>query len=219
MIEVLALDFDGVVVESLDVKTQAFAAIFADRRQHLDTILKLHRENGGMTRFKKFEIIYRDILKEPLTSEESAALGERFERWVVDRVVACEPVRGSVELLRRWSPRLPIYVISATPHEEMRTIAAARGLTPYFADVFGSPTTKPEWLRHILARHNLAPERVLFVGDAHQDAAAAAETGVRFVRRYVPGLDPTFAGLPIQHTVADLAGLDTYLTEVLGLRL
>ncbi|MDN5339305.1 MAG: hypothetical protein PWQ30_414, partial [Euryarchaeota archaeon] len=55
----LILDFDGVVVESLPLKTAAFRKIFSfTSPEHLDEIIAFHLENGGMSRYDKFRHIY-----------------------------------------------------------------------------------------------------------------------------------------------------------------
>ncbi len=54
----IIFDFDGVILESMDVKTKAFALLFKDYPEHLPAVLALHQTHGGMSRFEKFEIIY-----------------------------------------------------------------------------------------------------------------------------------------------------------------
>jgi beta-phosphoglucomutase-like phosphatase (HAD superfamily) len=48
----LILDFDGVIVESIPLKTVAFQKIFSFAPpEHLDEIIAFHLENGGMSRY------------------------------------------------------------------------------------------------------------------------------------------------------------------------
>ncbi|MCK8519384.1 HAD family hydrolase [Methanoculleus sp. 7T] len=60
------LDFDGVIVESIPLKTVAFRKIFSFAPEHLDEIIAFHLENGGMSRYDKFRYIYANILNEDL---------------------------------------------------------------------------------------------------------------------------------------------------------
>ena len=63
---VLILDFDGVIVESIPLKTVAFRKIFSFAPpEHLDEIIAFHLENGGMSRYDKFRHIYANILPNP----------------------------------------------------------------------------------------------------------------------------------------------------------
>ena len=60
-------------------------------------------------------------------------------------------------------------------------------------------------MRSILARHDLEPRAVLFVGDAAADWRAARQTGVRFIGRLADGQPSPFpAGTPL---ISDLRQL------------
>jgi len=43
MIKAIIFDFDGVIIESMDVKTKAFTFLFKDYLEHLPEIINLHR--------------------------------------------------------------------------------------------------------------------------------------------------------------------------------
>src|SRR5215467_1275440 len=72
--DAVAFDFDGVILESTDIKTAAFRALFADQPDALERILSLHETHGGVSRLVKFDLIYRDILKQPLLAQRRAEL-------------------------------------------------------------------------------------------------------------------------------------------------
>ena len=188
----ILFDFDGVIVESLEVKAEAFRALFAEEPEHLPTILDLHRANAGMSRYAKFEIIYRDILRRPLSPEDRERLGRRFAELVVEKVLACPLVPGALEFLRSRAAELPLFIASATPQDEIAEIVAGRGLLGYFREVHGSPRLKSEIARDILRRYGLTPGEMPFVGDAINDYHAAAEVGLPFVARVPPGAPSPF---------------------------
>ena len=99
MIRAIVFDFDGVLVESVEVKTRAFARLFAgETPEAVERIVTYHRQHGGISRFEKFETIYRDLLKRPLSEEIFHALCEQFSRLVVEEVVAAPWVEGALEL-------------------------------------------------------------------------------------------------------------------------
>ncbi len=62
MIKAIIFDFDGVICESVEAKKIAFQKVFADYPEHLDAITEHHMANGGISRFVKFEYIYKNIL-------------------------------------------------------------------------------------------------------------------------------------------------------------
>lgn len=55
MIRAIVLDFDGVIVESLDIKTRAFRDLFSDYPQHLDKIMSYHLAHNAISRYIKFD--------------------------------------------------------------------------------------------------------------------------------------------------------------------
>ena len=114
-LDAILFDFDGVLVESVDIKSTVFCALFADWPDHRDAILSLHERHGGLSRLVKFDMIYRDILKVPLSDDRRADLARRFAGLVLEQVVACPMVAGAEAVLRALAPRLPLEVVSGTP--------------------------------------------------------------------------------------------------------
>jgi beta-phosphoglucomutase-like phosphatase (HAD superfamily) len=54
MIETIIFDFDGVILESVTVKTEAFRELFSSEPDCPDEIVEFHKRNGGMSRYDKF---------------------------------------------------------------------------------------------------------------------------------------------------------------------
>ena len=181
MIRAAVFDFDGVVLESVEIKTIAFRRLFADHPEG-ERIVPYHLANGGISRFRKFQWFYEEVRGEPLTEAESERLGARFSELVLDEVRRCAFVPGARELLERLAPRLPLFVASGTPEDELRGIVAHRELGDLFAGVYGTPPTKAEILRRIMDERGLDPAELVFVGDAMSDFKGAA-AGRRAVRR------------------------------------
>lgn len=204
--EAVIFDFDGVIVESADIKTRAFVALYEEHGAAVVAAAVAHHQaNGGISRRKKIRHIHRQHLGIALSADALEALCQRFSGLVEEAVVACPAVAGAVSFLAAQHRRLPLFVVSGTPHEELKRIVDRRGLAGYFAGVFGSPPEKPPTIRDILRTHGLAAERVLFVGDARTDYLAAAETGLRFIGRVAPGEASPFP--PATPVIADLTRL------------
>lgn len=180
--QAVVFDFDGVLVESVDIKTRAFASLY--QPYGLDVVGKVvahHLAHGGMTRAEKFRHYHEALLGIPLTVETEAALAERFSQLVEDAVVAAPPVAGAVEFLEKFSGVLPLFVASGTPEEEVRRIIECRGMSRYFAGVYGAPRAKGEILLQIALERGFTPTRVLMVGDARTDYEGALSAGTDFV--------------------------------------
>ena len=207
MTRVVAFDFDGVILESAEIKTTAFRRLFEDWPDDVDRIVQYHLDNAGVSRFEKFRVIYREMLGLPLSGDEERELGERFSALVLEEVLTCPFVDGARELLARRCDELPLFVASGTPEEELRHIVERRGLTPHFTGVYGTPAKKAEILARIASEQAVEPGEILFVGDAMTDLEGARGAGTRFVGRVGPGQPDVFAGEGVP-VVRDLAQLD-----------
>ncbi len=174
-------DFDGVLADSVEVKTRAFAKLFEPHGPEIvKRVMNHHRLHGGMTRVDKFDHYYREYLGTSLNDQDMADLCGRFAALVVDEVVAAPEILGAGEFLQRWSSRLDCFVISAAPEKEIREIVKRRGMTGHFKEVLGAPTDKKTNLQSLLDKYGLNPLRCCFFGDAESDYEAALACGVDF---------------------------------------
>jgi phosphoglycolate phosphatase-like HAD superfamily hydrolase len=201
-------DFDGVIVESVDLKNRAFGELFrADHPEKVDEIIAFQLENVGASRLTKFPRIYEEILGLPFPAGELERLDREFSRIVFDAVATCPFVPGAEALLERLDTEgVPLYIASATPEREVQRLVETRGLSNRFHAVRGAPTPKADVLRDVAAECGVGSELVLFVGDAANDLRAAQEAGATFVGRVPSGAASPFP--PGTVTVADLAELD-----------
>jgi phosphoglycolate phosphatase-like HAD superfamily hydrolase len=184
MIRAVALDFDGVILESVEIKARAFVDLFADQPADVrERIVRLHHDHGGISRHLKFQWIYRDILGRELVPAEAERLGATFTSFCRDKLLAAPFVPGALEFLSACHEQYRLYLVSGTPIAELRWIVEARQLTGYFKRIWGSPTEKVDACRAILAETAAHPSEVAFVGDATTDMDAAEQTGMHFIAR------------------------------------
>jgi len=183
MIKAIIFDLDGVIIESAGIKTEAFRTLFAGYPDKLPQIMTYHEKNAGISRYIKFRYIYNKMLGQELAPEREKELGEEFSRIVLGQILKAPFVAGVIKFLKNNSQRYLLFIASGTPEEELRYILRRRGLDTYFRGAYGTPRTKTEITRRILAEHQLKSWEVIFVGDAESDRIAAAETGVNFVAR------------------------------------
>ena len=93
MVKGIIFDFDGVVVESVQVKTEAFAALYDSYGEQLVTkVVQHHLENGGMSRFEKFKIYHELFLNVKLSNSELLDLSNKFSKLVVQKVIGADYV-------------------------------------------------------------------------------------------------------------------------------
>jgi phosphoglycolate phosphatase-like HAD superfamily hydrolase len=201
-------DFDGVILESSDIKLEAFRALYREYGSEVaEAACAHHKALGGMSRRKKIRHCHARLLGITLSKPELDWLARRFSGLVEDAMVACAWVPGAEALLDRVRNRdcLAMFVVSAAPESELRSVVERRGLGRYFLAVRGAPTEKVSIIRALLDEHDVLPSRALFVGDATGDRDAAGATGLAFVGRVAVGEASPFP--PGTQVVSDLTRL------------
>jgi HAD superfamily hydrolase (TIGR01549 family) len=214
MIRTIFFDFDGVIVESVDIKTRAFAELFANEGEDVvKKVVSYHLNNAGISRYEKFRHIYSEILKRLLGDEEFAVLCNNFAARVLDGVVKAPYVRGAKEFLKKYSGQYRCFVVSATPQEEIEEIIQRRRIRQFFKGVYGAPAKKKDVVREMLARDNTAPCKAVYVGDAMSDYLAAKENKVFFIARVTEDNSRIFKDLDCTK-LNDLANLKEAISSV-----
>lgn len=182
MIKTIIFDLDGVILESVDVKTNAFAKLFEkDYPDKIKAIVDYHTHHMGVSRFVKFRHIYKDILKKSLSEQKEKELGEQFSALALKGVLECPFVKGAAEFIKDNYKKYTFFVISGTPDGELKDVVEKRGIRSYFKEVYGSPPGKTQKVAEVLKENKLKPEETLFIGDATTDYQAAKDNGLHFI--------------------------------------
>ncbi len=202
-------DFDGVIVESIAIKTEAFSTLYTPYGPDvLAAAIIYHKANEGISRLIKFRHCHKTLLGIDLDDAALNELARAYTAEVEERVIACDGVNGAEEFLVRHHSHIPLFVVSGTPEDELRRIADRRDLSRYFTEVRGSPATKDALVTELLSRHKLHPADTLFVGDAMADYRAAMACGVPFIGRVAPDRDNPFPNNT--RIIADMTTLDAF---------
>ena len=99
----VVFDFDGVILESADLKTEAFVEMFMVHGTKIAEQVRTHHlANLGISRYKKFEWIYATLLQKPLSEQTSQALGQQFSDLALAKILAAPMVPGAFGAGRIW---------------------------------------------------------------------------------------------------------------------
>ena len=182
-LDAIFFDFDGVILDSVDVKTRSFAEMFKVYGSEIERqVVNYHLTHGGISRFEKFRYFYENFLQQAISEEKLLDLGEEFSRITFAGVVNSRFIDGALEILAFLKEKKVLsFIVSGTPQGELRKVVNIKKISPYFAEVHGSPRKKTEIVFDIMARFALAKKRCLFVGDAMTDYDAALIAGVDFL--------------------------------------
>jgi phosphoglycolate phosphatase-like HAD superfamily hydrolase len=213
MVKTVIFDFDGVIVESTDIKTEAFAKLFESKGADIvKKVVSYHKDNMGLSRYDKIRHIYSDILRLNLDNDEFEALCARFASLVVDAVIAAPYVKGAEEFLAGCMDQYSFFIVSATPQDEIRYIVKRRQLDRFFKAVFGAPLAKRDAVKTILEKEQIEPRNAVVIGDAMSDYSAAKDNDAKFIAR-VNGDNDVFKNVSCLK-IADLSGLSAILKNI-----
>ncbi len=183
-ISTLVLDCDGVILESMDIKTQAMYELALPYGEEAADRLKLyHILHGGINRKVKFAWFFEEILGKSITDAQMQDWNTRFEELTLDLIKTCPLVPGMQEILETWAGKMPIYVCSGASQHELDYVLPLRGLDKYFTEICGAPPSKTPLLAEIIRKAKADPAEVLMVGDASTDMIAAEACGTLFYGR------------------------------------
>ena len=181
--ELLVFDFDGVLADSVEIKTDAFAEIYKPFGENIVAkVVDYHRRNGGMSRFDKFKHYHSSYLDLQLSDYQLLKLSEQFSALVVNAVIASNEVPGANNFLQYQCLNNKKCIInSATPQKEICQIIDKRGMTKYFNGIYGSPSSKYDNLILALSNSEVSYKDVVFFGDAKSDLQVADTLQIDFV--------------------------------------
>lgn len=183
MIKYIFFDFDGVLAESVNIKTEAFRSMYLQYGEEFaQKVVDHHTANGGVSRFEKFKIYNGEWLGQEVTEQKSEELAQIFSDLVVDGVINSPEVTGAGRFLET-AEKYHKYIITGTPTVEIEPILKGRNMLHYFEGVYGSPEKKDYWVKKIMEEKNALPEECVFVGDALADYKAAISNNITFIFR------------------------------------
>lgn len=187
MIKNILFDFDGVLVESVQVKTKAFEQLYLPYGKEIAARVVAHHEaNGGVSRFEKFRLYSGEWLGEAADDTQIESLARKFSDLVLEAVVAADWVPGADVFLKQYASNYQAWIITGTPTEEIQIILNRRAISQHFIEAFGSPTKKPDWVAHIIQEYGILPKETVFIGDALSDYEAATAHQLNFILRETP---------------------------------
>ena len=157
-------DFDGVLLDSVGVKTAAFGKMYSHYGENIQAkVVEYHEKNGGMSRFDKFRHFESNVLGMEVSEREIEHLSEKFSNIVLQDVIDSPEVQGADKVLEFCEKNGHICAIaSATPERELNTIVTKKGWQSKFASALGSPATKSENITKLIHEYSMTPRQTIF---------------------------------------------------------
>jgi len=176
----LVFDCDGVVLDSNKVKTDAFYKSALPYGEKLaNELVRYHKENGGVSRYIKFEYFLDSILGVSIKQHMLNELLKSYSENVYDGLRSCQVNSGLKKLRNYTNSRWMI--ASGGDQSELNEIFLLRNIYDYFdGGIFGSPDTKDTILSRELNNGNIKLP-ALFLGDSQYDYQSSIDAKIDFV--------------------------------------
>ena len=173
-------DCDGVILQSNDIKTAAFRkALEGHSEDIVDEFLSYHMNNGGVSRYVKFEYYYKKIYGNYTEGKVVEAI-TRYSKIVRDELLLSEYVPGFLSVLNYFnSKKIPCYVVSGGAQDELMYVFEQRGIVDKFSGVYGSPKDKVSNMDSI-DNDSLLTFPAVFFGDSRSDMEVAIKYSIEF---------------------------------------
>ena len=184
MIKYIFFDFDGVLAESVNIKTEAFRQLYIPYGKIIaDRVVEHHILNGGLGRLEKIKYYHDQFLNIQLREEIINQLARKFSKLVLNAVIMSLEVKGTNDFLVNNRKFYNYWLITGTPTKEIRVILKERNMLSFFNSVHGSPTSKHEWIEFIIAKNKLQRDHIVFIGDSLTDFYASQQSNIHFILR------------------------------------
>lgn len=180
--EVILWDFDGVIIDSLSIRENGFIDVLSNYPiDKVDLLLKFHKENGGLSRYVKFEYFFTEILKIKVQDEVLKEYLLKFSTIMRKSLVYEKLLIDDVTtFISKNQDKFKMHIVSGSDENELKYLCEKLKLSQYFKSIHGSPIPKKILVKELIEKENYNCERVCLIGDSINDYHAAKSNNIEF---------------------------------------
>lgn len=179
----ILFDFDGVIMDSMPIRSKGFEILFSNHPSHLvEKLVTYHNINGGLSRYHKIRYFYEELLHKEISEQEVLDLANSFSAIMKKELL--NPlllISETVDFIRLTHKNYPMHVVSGSDGNELRWLCEKINLSQYFISIQGSPTPKNQLVKNLLMDYNYKIAETVLIGDSINDYQAAKENGISFL--------------------------------------
>lgn len=182
MIKNIIFDFDGVILDSVPVKTEGYRQLFKDYPNDLiEKIVAYHELNGGISRYKKVKYFFNELLNEEISEAKIQEFAIKYSKLTkLELSKEKYLINDTLDYIKSNFSTYKMHIASGADHEDLIYICHKLNLNKYFLSVEGSPKIKPEIVKDILKTNHYKTEETILIGDSINDYEAAKSNGIKF---------------------------------------
>ncbi len=182
MIKNIIFDFDGVILDSVPTKTEAFKKLFEDFPRNLvDKLIYYHKINGGKSRYIKIKYFFNELLNKEISENEILEYAKKYS--ILTKEELANPkylIEDSLDFIKQNYKKYNFHIASGADEEDLKYICEKLNLSQYFLSINGSPIIKSEIVKNILTHNQYKKEETILIGDSINDYEAANINNIGF---------------------------------------
>ena len=181
-IRTIIFDFDGVILDSIPIKTKAFRELFSDFPKNIvDKFIEYHIQNTGVSRYEKIRYFYEDLLKKNILKTEILDYAQIFSNLTKEELIKRKYlINDTLDFIKQNYNKYNMHIASGADEQDLKYICNNLNISNYFITINGSPTKKRKIIQAILNTYDYTKEETCLIGDSINDYEAAKYNGVLF---------------------------------------
>jgi phosphoglycolate phosphatase len=182
-IKAIGFDFDGTLIMSEDKKAQAMVEVFQECYEIKKGVKKEYQKliGSGMNRDEKVKSLTKTFLKREPTKKELKLIANHFGQHYQQSLNVC-PLFQCTNIIKELKKQVKfIFLLSLENKKEVKQVAKHCGLSKYFDEILGGPNSKLKNFEHVLKKHHLKPNEVIYIGDSNSDVIASKKEKIKVV--------------------------------------
>lgn len=177
----LIFDFDGVILNSDKIRTDAYRYIFSNFDDLVvNKIIEYHQLYTGLSRYEKINYFYNEILIQNVSRETVTELAQRYSNFCLEKINESHLIEPVIEFIKRYSNQLNLHIASGSDDFELKLLVKKFKLNRYFKSVHGSPEIKKIIVKNIIENNDYKLSNTALIGDSIVDYEASKYNDIIF---------------------------------------